>query len=77
MLNKFLNLFHAILCAILGFGEWYLIIWLFTKQSDPLWWSDFSKIMFILFGIISTESIRSVNISVKIYEKKSNKDEQI
>jgi hypothetical protein len=70
MLVKFLTIFYIILCIIIGYGEWYLIMWFITKQSNPLEWSLFTKIMYLLFAMTWVESIR--NTEIKITFKRKN-----
>ena len=70
MLNKFLGLIHTLLCIAIGYTLWYFIIWFFTNQSNPFFWSQFSKIMFILFGMLAAESFRNAEIDIEIKKKK-------
>ena len=74
MLNKFLSLIYIFLCIIISYGEWYLIVWFLTKQSNPIQWSLFSKIMYLLFAMFEAETIR--NAEIKITLKRKNKDDE-
>lgn len=76
MLYKFLSLVYTFLCVILGFGFWYLITWFFTRQSDLMQWTTFTKLLFFLFGIAGSESLRASEIKITI-KRKNNDDEQI
>lgn len=69
MLIKFLSLIYIFLCVIIGYGEWYLIVWLLTKQSNPLEWSMFTKIMYLLFAMTWVESIRNTEIKITLKRK--------
>lgn len=69
MLYKFLSLIYIFLCVVFGFGFWYLIVWLFTKQNNPFEWTTFSKILFFLFGMAASESLRLIEINIKIKKK--------
>ena len=35
----------------MSFGFWYLVFWMVTAEQNPLLWSLFAKIVFVLFGI--------------------------
>jgi len=67
---RFLILLHAIFCAITGYTFWYLIIWLFSNQNNPLYWSTFTKIIFFLFGMAASESLRNAKVKITIKTKK-------
>jgi hypothetical protein len=70
MYIKFLSLIHAILCVATGYGFWYLTMWFFTNQSDLFQWSVFVKVLYFLFGMVSSESIRASELKVTIKRKK-------
>mgnify|MGYP003704882859 CR=1 FL=1 len=70
MINKFLALIHTALSLILGFGVWYLIIWFFTNQSNPFFWSQFCKIMYVLCGGFASESYRAQELVIRIKKRK-------
>ena len=71
MIYRFLILLYTILCLIVGFGVWYLILWLFTNQANPLFWTLLTKIIYVLCSATSTETLRNVDISIQI-KKKNN-----
>ena len=70
MIEKFLALFHIIVCVTIGYSCWNLAIWFFTNQSDPFLWAMRVKIFYFIFGMISSESLRSAEIKIQIKRKK-------
>jgi hypothetical protein len=69
-MNKFLALFHAILCVLTGYGLWYLTVWFFTNQSNPFIWAVRVKIFYFIFGMISSEGLRASEIKIQVKRKK-------
>jgi hypothetical protein len=49
-------------------------VWFLTKQSNPIQWSLFSKIMYLLFATFESETIR--NAEIKFTLKRKNKDDE-
>lgn len=54
MLKKIVSLFFSFM---FGFGFWYLTMWMFTMEENPLVWSVVNKVIFLLLGIISTSTM--------------------
>ncbi len=43
---------------ILGFGVWYLVMWLIITNPNPFIWSLFSKLVYLILSYGSTEATR-------------------
>jgi hypothetical protein len=43
---------------ILGFGVWYLVMWLIITNPNPFEWSLFSKLVYLILSYGSTEATR-------------------
>jgi hypothetical protein len=67
---KIITIIHIILCLIVGYGEWYLIFWLLSTQSNPLLWQLWVKVVYCFLGMVATESLIGTEISVKIKKEK-------
>ena len=70
MTEKFIALFHIIICVAIGYFFWYLAIWFFTNQIDPFEWAMRVKIFYFIFGMISSESLRAAEIKIQVKRKK-------
>ena len=54
------NIVVILFSLIVGFGLWYGIFFLFILEQNPLYWSFLQKLFFIIFSIVSTESIMRI-----------------
>jgi ABC-type arginine transport system permease subunit len=52
-----------VLCFVVGFGEWYLITWFITSESDPLKWNMVAKIIYLIFSGLTTEGLQKMIIN--------------
>ena len=62
---KFLSLIHAILCVIVGFLQWYLIVWFLTNQNDPFQWRLSIKIIYLILSMVSSEVYQKAELNIK------------
>jgi hypothetical protein len=69
-MSRFLLLIYMVLCFVVGFGEWYLMTWFITSESDPLKWSMVVKIVYLIFSAFTTESLQ------KLVLNKINKEDE-
>lgn len=42
----------------IGFGLWYLIVWLFVNNPNPFEWTLFSKVVYLFMSYVTTETTR-------------------
>lgn len=59
-MNRLVVLICIILSFVVGFGQWYLMTWFLTSESDPLKWSIIVKIVYLIFSGLSTESLQKI-----------------
>ena len=62
-----------VLCFVVGFGEWYLMTWLLTSESDPLKWGILVKIVYLIFSALTTQGMQ--NLIINNISNKNDKDE--
>lgn len=42
----------------IGFGFWYLIVWLFTIEPNPFLWTLTTKLIYLFMSYVTTETTR-------------------
>jgi len=58
-MEEFKIIFLGILGLAIGFGLWYLIFWFLTGTQNPIEWSLWFKIPYLLLGFASSSNITS------------------
>ena len=67
---KILTIIHIIICMVVGYGTWYLIFWLLSTQSNPLLWTLWVKIAYLILSMAASESLIKTEINLTIKKKK-------
>jgi hypothetical protein len=49
-----MKIISFIASIIVGFGFWYLIMWMYTTENLPVLWSTINKTIFLLLGVVMT-----------------------
>jgi hypothetical protein len=49
-----MKIISFIVSLIVGFGFWYLIMWMYTTENLPILWSTINKTIFLLLGVVMT-----------------------
>jgi hypothetical protein len=69
-MSRILLLIGLVLCFVVAFGEWYLMTWFLTSESDPLKWGLVVKIVYLFFSVATTDALQ------KVVLKNSNEDDE-
>jgi len=51
-LLQILKFITLILSIIVSFGFWFLLFWFFTGSYDLFHWSQFNKVIYVLFSFL-------------------------
>ena len=69
-MSRILLLIGLVLCFVVAFGEWYLMTWFLTSESDPLKWGMVVKVVYLLFSVITTDGLQKAVLNI------SNEDDE-
>lgn len=53
-------LIYMLLCFVFGFGQWYLMTWFLTSESDPLKWNMVVKVVYLIFSGYTTDALQKL-----------------
>jgi hypothetical protein len=51
------KVFSIIISFVIGYGFWYLVMWMYTSERFPISWSVINKTIYLLLGIITTTTL--------------------